>query len=86
MREFRSLVLEHKVWNIQQMPDGRRALSPKWIHLEKPDGTLKSRMCARGFNMVQGVDYDETFSPVAKIATYRIFLTLLQVIPYILLQ
>jgi hypothetical protein len=76
MREFRSLVLEHKVWDIQQMPDGRRALSPKWIHLEKPDGTLKSRMCARGFNMVQGVDYDETFSPVAKIATYRIFLTL----------
>jgi hypothetical protein len=76
MREFRSLVLEHRVWDIKHMPDGRRALSPKWIHLEKPDGTLKSRMCARGFNMVQGVDYDETFSPVAKMSTYRIFLTI----------
>ena len=76
MKEFRSLVLEHRVWDIRALPIGRKPLSPKWVHLEKADGTLKSRLVARGFSMIQGVDYDETFSPVAKLVTFRIFLTL----------
>jgi len=76
MKEFRSLVLEHRVWDIRALPIGRKPLSPKWVHLEKSDGTLKSLLVARGFSMIQEVDYDETFSPVAKLVTFRIFLTL----------
>jgi hypothetical protein len=66
MKEFRSLVLEHRVWDIKDLPTGRRPLSPKYVHLEKSDGTLKSRLVTRGFSMIQRVYYDETFSPVEK--------------------
>ena len=51
-------------------------MTTKWVSLEKFDHKLKSRLVGRGFSMVPGVDYEETFSPVAKLATFRIFLTL----------
>jgi hypothetical protein len=36
---------------------------------------LKSRVCNRGFNMTHGTDFHETFAPVAKMTTFRIFLS-----------
>ena len=51
-------------------------MSLKWVHTVKPSGDLKSRLVVRGFKMIPGVDYHETFSPVAKLVTFRIFLTL----------
>ena len=76
LKEIKSLVLEHKVWDIKPLPFGKSAMTSKWVHLEKPEHTLKSRLVGRGYSMVPGVDYEETFSPVAKMVTFRIFLTL----------
>ena len=45
----------------------------------KSNGLYKSRVVGRGFNMIQGVDYNETFSPVAKLVTFRIFMTLVAI-------
>jgi hypothetical protein len=76
MDELHSLVLVNKVWIGRNMPADKRAITTKWVRKVKTSGRYKSRLVGRGFNMVEGVDFNECFAPVAKIATFRIFLTI----------
>ena len=61
------------------IPDGRRALTVKWVFKVKTtsDGDLerfKARLVARGFMQLEGVDYGDTYSPVARYASLRFVL------------
>ena len=76
LAEMQSLVLEHRVWIEAELPPGKKTITTKWVRKTKPSGRRKSRLVGRGFNMVQGVDFNESFAPVAKMATFRIFLTI----------
>ena len=63
------------------MPNDRQAIENKWIFKKKTgaDGNVtvyKARLVAEGFRQVQGVDYDETFSPVAMLKFVRIMLAI----------
>jgi hypothetical protein len=76
LSEIKSMVLEHAVWDVRAPPATANLITSKWVRTIKNNGLYKSRLCGRGFNMIQGVDYNETFAPVAKMVTLRIFLTL----------
>ena len=66
--EYRAL-LGNDTWDLVPPPQNTNIVSGKWVfrHKLKPDGSLdryKARWVLRGFSQEQGVDFDETFSPV----------------------
>ena len=72
---------ENKVWTLLDLPDDRQAIENKWIFKKKidADGNVtiyKARLVAKGFWQVQGVDYDDTFSPVVMLKSVRIMLAI----------
>ena len=72
---------ENKVWTLTDLPDDRRAIENKWIFKKKTDADgnitiYKAWLVAKGYRQVQGIDYDETFSPIAKLKSVRIMLAI----------
>ena len=70
---------ENQVCTLEDLPDDRQAIENKWIFKKKKDVDVnvtiyKARLVAKGFLKVQGVDYDETFSPVAMLKSVGIML------------
>jgi len=66
---------------LKVLPEGHKAIQNKWIFKRKTDAdgnvtVYKARLVAKGFSQVQGVDYDETFSPVAMLKSVRIMLAI----------
>lgn len=69
----------NKTWSIVDLPLGKKALRCQLVFKIKyrSDGTIeryKSRLVILGNHQTEGVDYDETFAPVAKMTSVRIFL------------
>ena len=71
---------ENKVWTLVDLPDDQQAIENKWIFKKTDaDGNVtiyKARLVTKGFRQVQGVVYNETFSPVAMLKSFRIMLAI----------
>src|SRR3954468_17474742 len=71
----------NKVWTLVDIPEDRKAVENKWIFKKKTDAdgnvsVYKARLVTKGFRQIQGVDYEETFSPVAMIKSIQILLAI----------
>nr|GEV52406.1 retrovirus-related Pol polyprotein from transposon TNT 1-94 [Tanacetum cinerariifolium] len=60
-------------------PEGKSVIKTKWIFKNKKDASSlvirnKARLVAVGYSQQEGIDYDETFAPVARIEAIRLFL------------
>jgi histone deacetylase 1/2 len=73
-------LIKNKTWHLVPPTKGRNIIDCKWVWKvkRKADGTLdkyKARLVAKGYKQRFGIDYEDTFSPVVKMATIRIILS-----------
>jgi hypothetical protein len=62
--------------------DSKMVLKRKEAEFSNSIRKCKARLCTRGFNQIAGIDYFETFSPVASIDSLRLFLSLMAIMDY----
>lgn len=71
----------NKTWSIVERPKDVNVVSSKWVLRIKKNAAgeiekYKARLVARGFTQIHGVDYYETYAPVARLASFRLLLAM----------
>ena len=74
--------LEHNgTWELVSLPPRKKIAGCRWVYAIKdgPNGEvdlLKARLVAKRYTQIYGLDYGDTFSPMAKLTTVRLFLAM----------
>ncbi|WVZ58348.1 hypothetical protein U9M48_008627 [Paspalum notatum var. saurae] len=79
MHEELNNFTRNEVWTLEAKPKGARVIGTKWVFRNKQDdeGNIvrnKARLVAKGYSQVEGIDFGETFAPVARLEAIRFLL------------
>jgi Reverse transcriptase (RNA-dependent DNA polymerase) len=66
----------HNVFKLTNLPKGRKTIGCRWVFDVKSDGRKKARLVAQGFSQVEGIDFNELFSPVVHFESVQLILAL----------
>ena len=81
MKEEMTCIEKNDTWSLMDLPEGKEAIGLKWVYKTKfnEDGSVqkhKARLVAKGYSQKPGVDFAETFAPVARMETIRAVLAI----------
>lgn len=81
MQEEYDSLIANDTWELAALPQDRTSVGCKWVFCTKKDANgeivrYKARLVAKGYSQVEGMDFHETFAPVAKFSTIRCILAL----------
>ena len=76
---------------MEEPPPGANVIGSRWVFKAKKDAAgniaqYKARLVAQGFSQIRGVDYDDTYAPVAKLASSRAIIAMADCLHLILHQ
>jgi hypothetical protein len=79
MEDEMQSIQDNDTWTLCDLPPGRKCIGTKWVFKTKRDGNnnflrYKSRLVAKGYAQIPGIDYDRTFAPVVRIESIRCLL------------
>jgi hypothetical protein len=74
-------ILSNNTWVLVDLPPGSNTIGCKWVFRRKyrTDGTIqtfKARLVAKGFRQREGIDYFDTYAPIARITSIRVLIAL----------
>ena len=74
-------IMKNQVWEVVLRPEGKKVLGSGWIYkvkhaVDESVEKYKARFVAKGFSQKEGIDYEETFVPVAKYSSIRTIMSL----------
>jgi hypothetical protein len=81
MNEEYCSLIENDNWDVVPLPKGIKLVKYNWVYRTKYalDGSVerhKDLLVEKGLSQVEGIDYNETFSPIAKINSILLFLSI----------
>lgn len=76
MKKEIDALIKNQTWEVCSPPKNRRILKTKWVfkikrNPQEESQRFKARLVARGYEQIQGEDYNETFCPVVRFNTLR---------------
>ena len=73
-------IVKNSVLELADLPPGRKAIGSKWIFKRKLESNknvrFKARLVAQGYAQQEGIDYSETFAPVARFSSIQVILSI----------
>ena len=81
MEEEYNSLMRNDTWDLVSLPKGIKLVRCKWIYqtkcaMDRSVDMYMSRLVAKGFSQVPGIDYTKTFAPIAKMNSIHLTLAI----------
>ena len=81
MEEEIKAIEKNSIWELITLLKGKEAIGVKWVYKVKKNvkgdnERYKARLVDKGYNQKAGIDYDEVYSPVARLETIRLIISI----------